>query len=60
MLRNIGVDYKMKGFMILLPVRLPLLHDKVNLCKYSDLFSYGLQDSALRYFGAKLVYVCEK
>jgi hypothetical protein len=38
----------------------PLLHDKINLCKYSDLFLYGLQDSALRYFGAKLVYTCKK
>jgi len=60
MLRGIRANCKVKGFKVLLPVSLPLLHDKANLCKFSDLFSYGLQDSALRYFGAKLVYVCKK
>ncbi len=59
-LRDLSVDYKVKGYYLLLPVCLPLLGDKADICRYSDTLSYGLSDSPLKYFGSKLVYICEK
>jgi ubiquinone/menaquinone biosynthesis C-methylase UbiE len=58
-LRELKLRYQVKGFFVLLPLSLPLLGERVNLCKYSKWFSFGLQDhSLLKYFGGKLVYIC--
>lgn len=59
-LKDLPVDYISKGYYLFLPVCLPLLGDKADICKYSDTLSYRLADSLLRYFGSKLVYVCKK
>jgi hypothetical protein len=51
----------MKGFFVLLPLSLPLLGEKGNLCRLVPLFAFGLQDAPLlRYFGGKVVFICEK
>ncbi len=59
-LRNLSVDYEVKGYYLFLPVCLPLLGDRADICKYSSFLSYELSDSSLKYFGSKLVYICEK
>lgn len=59
-LENLDVEYIVKGYYLFLPVCLPLLGDRADICKYSDTLSYKLSDSPLRYFGSKLVYVCKK
>ena len=59
-LRELGVDYIIRGYFIFLPVGMPLLSEKADLCKYSNMFSYGLSESCLRYSGSKLIYICRK
>lgn len=59
-LAALGLSFEVKGFFIFLTTGLPLLGDAGNLCKFSPLFSFGLQDSPARFFGAKLLYMCEK
>jgi len=51
---SLALTFQIKGFYVVLPTRFP------NLCDRWPLFAYGLQDSPFRYFGSKLVYVCEK
>lgn len=59
-LKSLGPEYSIKGYFIFLLTSLPLLGNKADLSKYSKLFSYGLSNSSLRYFGSKLIYVCIK
>lgn len=60
-LAELPVTYVVKGFMVLLPVSLPHLGPRANVCQYVPLFNTGLQDhSWLKYLGAKLVYVGQK
>lgn len=60
-LNKMKVKYEVKGFFVLLPTSLPLFDIKGNLAKYSSFFSYKLQNSKLlRFFGAKVVFICKK
>lgn len=60
-LSTLNVRVQMKGFFVLLPLSLPLLGEKGNLCRFVPLFAFGLQDAPLlRYFGGKVVFICEK
>jgi hypothetical protein len=60
-LGELNIPFEAKGFFVLLPLSLPVLGDMGNICKYSLLCSYGLRDVwALRYLGAKLIYICRK
>ncbi|MDW8368239.1 MAG: class I SAM-dependent methyltransferase [Abditibacteriales bacterium] len=60
-LRTLNLRVQVKGFFVLLPLSLPLLGEKGNLCRFVPLLAFGLQDTPLlRYFGGKVVFVCEK
>jgi len=60
-LRQLGVSYSVSGFFVLLPLSLPIIGPKGDLCRYSPFFSFQLEDSpVLRWLGAKLVYLCQK
>lgn len=56
-----GLEYRMKGFLVLLPVALPRLGERVNLAGRVRLTASGMQDVPIaRCFGAKVVFVCRK
>jgi len=60
-LSTLNVRVQVKGFFVLLPLSLPLLGEKGNLCRRVPLLAFGLQDAPLlRYFGGKVVFICEK
>jgi hypothetical protein len=60
-LRRLGLGYHIMGYNVLLPLDLPVLGKRGNLCERSKLFSRGLKDNrVLKYFGAKLVIVIKK
>lgn len=53
--------YTIMGYNVLLPLNMPILGAKANLCEKSPLFSYGLKNNKFwKYFGSKLVVVIEK
>ena len=55
-LRELGIGYIVRGYFIFLPVSMPLLCDKADLCRYSKMLSYGLSESCLKYFGSIFTY----
>jgi len=60
-LKKLGLEYTVKGYNVLLPLDLPILGKKGNLCRKFPYFEKGLKDSrTLKYFGAKLVFTIEK
>lgn len=60
-LQAMNLRVQVKGFFVLLPLSLPLLGEKGNLCRFVPLLAFGLQDAPLlRYFGGKVVFLCEK
>lgn len=53
--------YGIKGYNVLLPINMPILGARANLCDRSPLFSRGLKDNRiLKYFGSKMVVMVEK
>ncbi|MBN1527184.1 MAG: class I SAM-dependent methyltransferase [Candidatus Omnitrophica bacterium] len=60
-LRRMPVRYTVRGYNVLLPLNIPVIGNRCNLCERSRLFSHGLRDNRLlKYFGSKLVFVIEK
>jgi SAM-dependent methyltransferase len=56
-----GLRCQVHGFYSLLPMALPLLGERANLARHSQLLSYGVATHPiLKWFGAKLVFVCTK
>lgn len=59
--RRTGAKFRVSGYNVLLPLDMPIVGRAGNLCKKFPLFERGLKDNrALKYFGAKLVFVIEK
>jgi SAM-dependent methyltransferase len=60
-LKSLHLEFQMKGFFVVLPLALPGLGEKGNLCRYSAFLSYQVHDTpVLKELGAKLVFVCRK
>ncbi len=61
LLERFRLDFDVKGFFVLLPLALPGLGQRGNLCKYSPLLASQVRDNpVLKHLGAKLVFVCRK
>jgi ubiquinone/menaquinone biosynthesis C-methylase UbiE len=60
-LSTLDVRVQVKGFFVALPLYLPFIGERGNLCRHFPLFSFGLQDALLlKYLGGKLVFICQK
>lgn len=60
-IRLTGYEFSMRGYSVLLPVNMPILGARANICDRSKLFSSGLKDSrVLKYFGSKMVVTIRK
>lgn len=57
-LASLPVNYREEGYYPFIPPNLPLVHLEVG--KYLPFWSYGLARSAIKMWGAKLIYTCEK
>lgn len=59
-LKSLKLKFQVKGYNVLLPLNMPIIGKRGNICKHSHLFSYRLKDNKfLKYFGSKLVYIIE-
>jgi SAM-dependent methyltransferase len=60
-LAALNLRVRVKGFFVALPLALPLMGERGNVCRHFPLFAFGLQDAPLlKNFGGKLVFICEK
>ncbi len=60
-LKKTGLDFRVKGYNVLLPVNMPILGSRANICDRLRFFSYGLKNNrVLKYFGSKLVVTITK
>jgi SAM-dependent methyltransferase len=59
-LKQLNLEVQSRGFFILLPTGLPVFGERMNLCRHSERLSFGWADSRLRYFGEKLLFICQK
>jgi ubiquinone/menaquinone biosynthesis C-methylase UbiE len=59
--KRTGAKVRVMGYNVLLPLDMPILGSAGNLCRRFPYFERGLKDNkALKYFGAKLVFIIEK
>lgn len=59
--KRTGVKFTVRGYNVLLPLDMPILGKKANLCDRLPYFARGLKDSGImKYFGAKLVFIIKK
>lgn len=59
--KKTGAKFSVRGYNILLPLDMPILGKKGNLCDRLPYFAQGLRDNNLmKYFGAKLVFIIKK
>ena len=60
-IRSTGFKFSVRGYNVLLPLDMPILGKKANLCDRLPYFAHGLKDnSIMKYFGAKLVFIIKK
>lgn len=60
-LKRMPVRYAVRGYNVLLPLNVPVIGNRCNLCDRSELFARGLKNNRiLKYFGSKLVFIAEK
>ena len=60
-IRKAGLTPRIHGYLVLLPVSLPRLGERVNMAGRIPLFAHGLKTTPLvNLFGAKLLFLCKK
>ena len=59
--KRTGVKFSVRGYNVLLPLDMPILGKRANLCDRLPYFARGLRDNNfMKYFGAKLVFIIKK